>query len=57
MAGPIRMKLGGCIQFTLSWCNGIFSTSDSEVIPEVELFLVNRKLKISGPEDETYFDG
>ena len=35
MAGPIRMKLGGCIQFTLSFCNVIFSTSGPEVKPEM----------------------
>ena len=37
MAGPIRMKLGGCIQFTLSFCNVIFSTSGPEVKPEMDL--------------------
>ena len=37
MAGPIRMKLGGCIQFTLGYCVVIFSTSGPEVKPEVGL--------------------
>ena len=35
MADPIKIKLGGCIQFTLGYCVVIFSTSGPEVKPEV----------------------
>ena len=37
-SGPIWMKLWGCIEFTLTLCNVIFSTSDFDLKPEIGHF-------------------
>ena len=49
MAGPIRIKLGGCIQFTLSYGLHNLSTSGPEVKPEVG-FPAHENDDISAPK-------
>ena len=44
------MKLLGYIELTLNWCNVIFSTSVSNLKPEMGYFFINRKFKLSEPE-------